>query len=83
MRLIPKFDYLVVDTDIKDDSPIWTPDTAAGDDRAVVVDIADDVTEFNVGDIVVFPPRVGRTVTLERKDWKILKQTEIIGVLVE
>ncbi len=83
MKLIPKFDYLVVDADVEVESELWVPDTVKIDDRAVVVSVADDVEDFSVGDIVVFPPRVGRTVTVDRKDFKILKSTEIIGVLVD
>ena len=83
MRLIPQFDYLVVKDIKSDESDLWMPDTVKEDDRALVVSVADGVDMFSPGDIVVFHPRVGRKITVEREDYKILKQTEIIGVLVE
>ena len=79
--LIPTTDILVCETTREESKAGVIMVTKEKSDRAIAKKVGPKVTEVNAGDTILFDKYSGQTINLERKDYLVMREADVMAVL--
>lgn len=88
-ELIAVRNKIIVELDItvesKTESGLFIPETATGTPQKYgkVISVGQDVKEVSVGDTIMFLPKMGMDIIVDRKIYKVLCFEDIYGIVRE
>jgi len=88
-ELIAVRNKIIVELDItvesKTESGLFIPETATGQPQKYgkVISVGQDVKEVSVGDTIMFLPKMGMDIIVDRKIYKVLCFEDIYGIVKE